>query len=159
MLHGCSSLLALGQACSSRISTIKGSQWERSTVQESYKKHLYPTWALLPLALALDGVSSWLHLGDFPNGCISDPLQCPDGVSLSFKMLVSGYGTGYLFSSAAISVYYNDTTVHFALQVKEKLWEVKSFYRKFMWQTVAMSWSRGKWFKRCHSWGWHSCAT
>ena len=95
-----------------------------------------------PLALALDGVSSWLHLGDFPNSCISDPLQCPDGVSLSFKMLVSGYGTGYLFSSAAINVYYNDTTVHFALQVKEKLWEVKSFYRKFMWQTVEMSWSR-----------------
>ncbi|XP_068673513.1 polycystin-1-like [Montipora foliosa] len=95
-----------------------------------------------PLALALDGVSSWLHLGDFPDSCISDPLQCPDGVSLSFKMLVSGYGTGYLFSSAAISVYYNDTTVHFALQVKEKLWEVKSFYRKFVWQTVAMSWSR-----------------
>ena len=95
-----------------------------------------------PLALSLDGQTSWIHLGDYPNSCLNDVSRCPDGVSLSFKAIITGYTSGSLLSTAAISVYHANNNIHFVLRDKEKLWEVKPNCRKFKWQTFGMSWSR-----------------
>ena len=95
-----------------------------------------------PLALSLDGQTSWIHLGDYPNSCLNDLSKCPDGVSLSFKAIITGYTSGSLLSTAAINVYHANESIHFVLRDKEKLWEVKPNCKKFKWQTFGMSWSR-----------------
>lgn len=97
-----------------------------------------------PLALGLTGSSSWIDLGDFRDSCATSLSRCTGGFSASFKANVaqSGAGTGYFLSAATFNVYYVNETVHFVLQDKERVWEVKGSYVKTTWQTFAMSWSR-----------------
>lgn len=107
------------------------------TIQEALAKL-----GFTPLALGLGGSSTWINLGDFPDNCVSRLAKCLYGISVSFKASVSGSGTGYLLSSAGVNVYYANDTMHFILQDKEKVWEVKHSYIKNTWQTFALSWSR-----------------
>ena len=106
-------------------------------MQEAYAKLGFAS-----LAIALGDSNSWIDLGDFPDNCISSLSKCPDGISVSFKARAAGSGTGYILSSGGVAIYYVNETMHFIVQDKDKVWEVQGSYKKYMWQTFAMSWSR-----------------
>ena len=95
-----------------------------------------------PLTLSLAGSPSWVDLGDFTENCMSSLLKCPEGISLSFKANISGSGTGYLLSTGGVTLFYVNETMYFTLQDKYKIWEVKGSYKKYTWQTFAISWSQ-----------------
>ena len=116
-----------------RIGKIHG-PW---TMQEAHAKV-----GFAPLAIALGGSNSWIDHGDFPDSCISSPSKCPDGISVSFKARVTGSRTGYILSSGGVAIYYVNETMHFIIQDKDKAWEVQGPYKKYVWETFAMSWSR-----------------